>query len=235
MSTKPRVEVIIPALNEEGSIRRVVFGMLEFGADGVVVADNGSTDGTARAAADAGAAVVHEAERGYGRACLAGVSALQDADIVVFADGDACDDPSDLPRLLEPILSNHADLVIGSRMCGGAEQGALPLHSRFGNGLAAVMMRLLFGQRITDMGPFRAIRRTTLESLRMSEPNFGWNVEMQAKAALGGWRVVETPVRYRTRTSGKSKITGSLRKSLEAGAVIIGTILKYRLRRPAQG
>lgn len=222
------IEVIIPALNEAGAIGRVVRGMLSHGATRVIVADNGSTDETARFAAEAGATVVHEPIRGYGRACLAGFTSLQYDGIVVIADGDACDDPRDLPRLLAPIREGVADMVLGSRLAGFAEAGALPLHSLFGNWLAVQGMRLCFGQRVTDMGPFRAIRREALRQLHMAEPNFGWNVEMQAKAALARLRVIEIPVRYRKRSTGTSKITGSMRKSIEAGVIIIGAILKYR-------
>ena len=150
--------------------------------------------------------------------------------IVVIADGDGCDDPADLPRLLAPIRAAVADLVLGSRMIGCAEAGALPLHSRWGNWLAVQGMRVCFGQRVTDMGPFRAIRREALLRLHMAEPNFGWNVEMQAKAALAGLRVVEIPVAYRKRTTGTSKITGSLYQSIAAGGVILGSIVKYRLQ-----
>ena len=225
----PVIEVIIPALDEEGSIGRVVRGFYNRGVARVIVADNGSSDATSDAATDAGAFVAWEPTRGYGRACLAGMAALSSADIVVFADGDGCDDPDDLHHITRPIAEGAADLCIGSRMSGISEAGALPAHSRFGNRLAAMLMRLLFGQRVTDMGPFRAIRRDVLESFGMSEPNFGWNVEMQAKAALGGWRVAEVPVRYRLRMSGRSKITGNLRKSLKAGYVIISTILRIRL------
>jgi len=229
MSEPPGIEVIIPALNEEGSIAAVIHGLLAQGATRVIVADNGSTDQTASLAKQAGATVVFEPCRGYGRACQAGLAALRDAEIVVFADADGCDDPGDLPRLLAPLRAQQADLCIGSRRAGTPAPGALPLHSRFGNGLAALGMRVCFGQHVTDMGPFRAIRRDALARLHLSEPNFGWNVEMQAKAALAGLRVVEIPVSYRQRVSGQSKITGNLQKSLQAGAVILGSILKYRL------
>ena len=229
MTRQPCVAVIIPALNEEGSIGAVIAGLLANGAARVIVADNGSTDRTASLAMQAGATVVLEPCRGYGRACLAGMTALRDADIVVFADADGCDDPQDLPRLLMPLLAHQADFCLGSRRTGTHESGALPIHSRFGNWLAALGMRICFGQRVTDMGPFRAIRRQALERFKMAEPHFGWNVEMQAKAALAGLSVVEIPVSYRKRVSGESKITGNPLKSAQAGAVILGSILKYRL------
>ncbi len=225
-----RVCVVIPALNEDGSIGSVVTGMLAGGASEVIVVDNGSTDNTAMVAAGAGARVVREDRGGYGRACLAGIAAADCADVIVIADGDGCDDPEDLPRILEPVTTGQAQMCLGSRMTGEAEPGAIPFHSRFGNWLGAMCLRVLFHQNVTDMGPFRAIRADALESMRMSEPNFGWNVEMQTKAALAGMRIIEVPVRYRKRRTGKSKITGSLAKSLEAGVVIIGTILRAWLR-----
>lgn len=224
-----RVSVIIPALNEQDAIGDVVSGMLANGADEAIVVDNGSTDSTADNGRAAGARVVVEKHRGYGRACLAGIGALRDAEIVVFADGDGCDDPTDLPAILAPIVRGEADLSLGSRMSGESEKGAIPFHSRFGNRLASTCMRLLFGQKVTDLGPFRAIRFEALMSLRMTDPNFGWTVEMQAKAALASLRVAETPVRYRCRRTGKSKITGNLTKSVEAGVVILGTIVKIRV------
>lgn len=226
----PQIAVIVPALNESGSIGAVVRGMIEHGASRVIVVDNGSTDDTSAVARTAGAEVVSEPRRGYGRACMAGIDVLGNADIVVFADGDGADDPRDLPGLLAPVLSGDAALCIGSRTRGDSEKGALPPHSVFGNRLGAFLIRILFGQKVTDMGPFRAITRPALDSLRMSDPNFGWNVEMQAKAALLGLDVAEIPVRYRRRRTGQSKITGDPRKSLQAGAVIIGTIVRIRLR-----
>ena len=224
-----RVSVIIPALNEQDAIGDVVSGMLANGADEVIVVDNGSTDSTADNARAAGGRVVVEKHRGYGRACLAGMGALRDAEIVVFADGDGCDDPADMPAILAPIIRGEADLSLGSRMSGESEKGAIPFQSRFGNCLASTCMRLLFGQKVTDLGPFRAIRSDALMSLGMSDPNFGWTVEMQARAALARLRVAETPVHYRCRRTGRSKITGNLTRSLEAGAVILVTILKIRI------
>ena len=232
------VNVVIPALNEEHSISSVIEGMLANGGTKVVVVDNGSDDDTARIARQAGAVVVSEPRRGYGWACQAGIAASQDADVIVFADGDACDDPRDLQLLVAPILNDEADFVIGSRMSGDAEPGALPLHSRLGNWLAARCLRLFYGQQVTDMGPFRAIRSDALTAMKMSAPNFGWTVEMQAKAALMGLRVTEVPVRYWKRKTGKSKITGSVTKSAEAGAVILWTIFSIWVReklRPRQG
>jgi len=224
-----QVVAIVPALNEEGAIADVVRGLLRNGASRVIVGDNRSADNTARRARDAGATVVHEPRRGYGLACLAGMAALDDARIVVFADGDGCDDPRDLPALVEPILNDRADLCLGSRMSGSADKGAVPLRSRFGNWLAAWLLRALFGQTVTDLGPLRAIRRDALDSLAMSHPHLGWTAEMQAKAALLNLRVVEIPVRYRRRATGQSKITGRLFASIKAGVVILSTIVRIRV------
>jgi glycosyltransferase involved in cell wall biosynthesis len=224
-----RVTAIIPALNEEGSIGAVVSGLLQYGADEVVVVDNGSTDSTAGAAYEAGARVVTEDRRGYGSACLAGIKAIEETDIVVFADGDGCDDPADLPSLLQALKDGTADMVIGSRNRGLAEPGALPPHSRFGNWLASLLLRLLYGQRVTDLGPFRAVKFQALRSLGMKDTGYGWTVEMQAKAALLGLTVAEVPVHYRKRAAGKSKITGNLRASAIAGCVILRTLFSIRV------
>jgi glycosyltransferase involved in cell wall biosynthesis len=223
------VEAIVPALNEEGAIANVVRGLLAEGVARVIVVDNGSSDDTAREAERAGASVVHESRRGYGRACQAGMAALGNAQIVVFADGDGCDDPRDLASLIAPIIRGDAEMCLGSRMTGQADVGAVPWHSRFGNWLCSGLLRVLFHQKVTDLGPFRAIRRDALDSLGMSHPHLGWTAEMQAKAALLNLRVAEAPVRYRRRASGRSKITGSMMASIRAGAVIIGTICRLRI------
>jgi len=224
------VSVIIPALNEEEALGQVLAALPRPPVTQVIVADNGSTDATATVAAQAGAEVVQEDRRGYGWACLAGMAQLTDPDVVVFLDGDNSDYPEELPLLLAPILEGRADVVIGSRMLGQREPGALPPHSRFGNWLAGAMIRVLFGVRTTDLGPFRALRWETLQALQMEDKTYGWTAEMQAKAARDGWRMVEVPVRYRKRI-GRSKITGSLVASVKAGAKIITTILKYGLSR----
>jgi glycosyltransferase involved in cell wall biosynthesis len=224
------ITAIIPALDEEHSIGNVVSGLLGNGADDVVVVDNGSTDSTPDAARAAGARVVYEARRGYGSACLAGIAALEETDIVVFADGDGCDDPCDLPSLVSPIERGEADMVIGSRLTGRADVGALPIHSRVGNRIAGIMLRLIYGQRATDLGPFRAIRFASLLALEMSDTGFGWTAEMQAKAALAGLRVLEVPVHYRKRSAGKSKITGNIKASILAGWIIIKTLVLTRIR-----
>lgn len=194
----------------------------------VVVVDNASTDATAAVARAAGAEVVREPRAGYGSACQAGLRHLAERPprIVVILDADHSDYPEELPLLLAPILGDDADLVCGSRVeLAGA--GVLPPQVRWGNGLATFLIRVLFGHRYTDMGPFRAIRWSSLERLRMTDPAYGWNAEMQVKALLCGLRVREVPVRYRPRT-GTSKISGTLRGTLGAGRGIVLTILKLR-------
>jgi len=193
----------------------------------IIVVDNGSSDRTAEVARARGAEVVYVATPGYGRACLAGIAqAGTDTDVIVILDADYSDYAADLPLLLEPIEAGGVDLVIGSRVLGGAEPGSLPWNQRFGNRLACRLMLLLYGARFTDMGPFRAIRSDALEKLGMRDPTYGWNVEMQAKAVIAGLRIREVPVRYRRRI-GKSKISGTVRGTIRAGSRIIGTILMY--------
>jgi glycosyltransferase involved in cell wall biosynthesis len=193
----------------------------------VIVVDNGSTDRTAEVARAHGAEVVREDRPGYGAACLAGIARTDGTiDMVVILDADHSDYPADLPALLAPLAAGDADFVIGSRVLGGAEPGALPWNQRFGNGLACRLMHILYGVRFTDMGPFRAIRRDALLALGMRDPTFGWNVEMQARALIAGLKIREVPVRYRRRI-GESKISGTVRGTVRAGIKIIGTILVY--------
>lgn len=225
-----KVSAIVPVLNEELTIASVVLGLRGHGVDEVVVVDNGSTDGSVHEADLAGARVVSENRRGYGSACLAGLESVDGADVIVFADGDGCDDPEDLPSLLEPIEKGLADMVIGSRLAGRLDPGALPVHSRVGNRVASVLLRVIYGQRASDLGPFRAIRSDSLAAMQMEDTSFGWTVEMQAKAAMMRFRVVEVPVHYRKRTAGKSKITGNIRASMMAGWIIIKTLILTRIR-----
>jgi glycosyltransferase involved in cell wall biosynthesis len=193
----------------------------------VIVVDNGSSDQTAKVAAARGAVTLREERRGYGAACLTGILHTgDDTDVIVILDADHSDYPEDLPDILRPIVEDRADFVIGSRTLGRAEKGALPWNQRWGNALAVTLMRLLYGVRFTDMGPFRAVRRGHLLAYGMTDPTFGWNVEMQVKALMAGSRIVEVPVRYRPRI-GKSKITGTVRGTVLAGTKIIMTIFKY--------
>ena len=222
-----RVSVVIPARNEEASIGLVLDEIPRELVDHIIVVDNGSRDRTAEIARARGATVVHVTEPGYGRACLAGIArAGDDTDIIVVLDADHSDYPEDLGVVLAPIAAGDADFVIGSRVLGGAEPGALPWNQRFGNRLACGLMLLLYGVRFTDMGPFRAIRSESLARLAMQDPTYGWNVEMQAKAIIAGLRTREVPVRYRRRI-GKSKISGTVRGTIRAGTRIISTILMY--------
>ena len=214
--------VIIPALNEERAIAKVV-GSVRPLVDEVIVVDNGSEDQTIKKAQAAGATVVLEPVRGYGRACLAGVANAEDADILVFMDGDSADDPSDLNSILAPIEKGEADLVIGSRLSGDVEAGALTIPQRFGNALACFLMFVLWGGRFTDLGPFRAISKDAYDKLSMSAPTFGWTVEMQVRALKKRLPYLEVPVRYRRRI-GVSKISGTVTGVVMAGAYILGTI-----------
>ncbi len=225
--TNPKVTAVIPALNEAASIGRVIADLPRPPVTAVVVADNGSTDDTAAVARSVGARVVREEERGYGAACLRALADIgAETDIVLFLDGDYSDFPEDSRDLLEPILTGRADLVIGSRVLGAREAGALTPQQRFGNALATWLIRVLWKHRYTDLGPFRAIRREALERLAMRDRNYGWTIEMQIKAVRAGLRIVEVPVRYRKRI-GQSKISGTLRGSFNAGRIILGTIARF--------
>ncbi len=224
----PRISVIIPAFNEQEGIVSVLGDIPKGLVSEVIVVDNGSTDRTAQVAEEAGARVVREARRGYGFACLAGIASADRPDLFVFLDGDYSDHPDEMPLLLAPILRGEADLVIGSRMLGRRERGALLPQARFGNWLATRLIRLLFGVRFTDLGPFRVVTRGALERMGMRDTTFGWTVEMQVKAARLGLRAVEVPVRYRRRV-GVSKITGTVSGTVRAGYKILYTIFRYWL------
>ncbi len=225
------VDVIIPALNEEGSISRVLADIPREVVREVVVCDNGSTDNTARRARAGGATVVEAPRRGYGSACLQGIAYLkglprgEPPDIVVFMDADYSDHPDELPAVIDPIRRGESDLVIGSRAIGERESGSMTVPQRFGNGLATTLIRLLYGYRFTDLGPFRAIRWDKLLELQMEDPDYGWTVEMQVKAARQGLRCTEVPVRYRRRI-GDSKVSGTVRGTFMAGYKILWTIFK---------
>jgi glycosyltransferase involved in cell wall biosynthesis len=222
------VRVIIPALNEEESIAEVVRECLATGLPNeVIVVDNGSSDRTAERAREAGARVVAEPKPGYGRACMAGVRALApQCDAVVFLDGDGSDCPEFMNQLVDPIVAGKYDFVIGSRTRGHREPGSMNLQQILSGRVAGLILRLLYGVRYTDMCPFRAIRRDALDRLRMREPTYGWNVEMQMRAARVGLRILEVPVNHRCRSGGQSKVSGTLRGTFVAGTRIIATLLR---------
>lgn len=222
MKDNHKIAVIIPAMNEEASVGKVIDEIPAW-VDDIVVVDNGSVDRTAEVARSHGARTLHEPERGYGIACLTGIASLRDTDIVVFLDGDYSDYPEEMEMLAAPIIQNQADMVIGSRALGEKEEGALSPQQIFGNWLACRLIRLFWGVRYSDLGPFRAIRFSTLQSLNMRDRNYGWTVEMQIKAAQWGVRSLETPVRYRRRI-GKSKVSGTVRGVIGAGTKILFTI-----------
>jgi glycosyltransferase involved in cell wall biosynthesis len=224
------VSVIIPALNEEEPIAGVVRECLATGLpNDVIVVDNESTDHTAKRAREAGARVV-AAPRGYGRACAAGVRALsQECDIVVFLDGDGSDVPAFMNQLIDPIDRGIHDFVIGSRTRGQREPGSMNFRQILSGRIAGLILQLLYGVRYTDMCPFRAIRRDALAKLDMREKTYGWNLEMQMKAARSGLRILEIPVNHRRRAGGESKVSGTLRGTFVAGARIVATLVRVAL------
>jgi len=230
------IAFIIPALNEEAALEPMLDGLraaLDAAACAdadIVVVDNCSRDATADVARRHGARVVSEPRRGYGQACLSGIAALsRAAEIIVFLDADGSDDPEDLLRLLAPARDGAADPALGSRIAAAKSSGAFTPQQAFGNWLATGLMRLLFGARYIDLGPFRVIRREALERLQMKDTNYGWTIEMQIKAHRTGLRVLELPVNYRKRIAGESKIAGNLVGTLRAGWKILWTIAKHGL------
>ncbi len=226
-----RVTLIIPALNEEKSIASVLNSIPENMVGEIIVVDNGSTDKTATIARICGAKIVSQPEKGYGAACLKGISeVVSDCEIIAFVDADFSDFPEDLGQILQPILDQKADFVIGTRTVIRDSLEALTLQQRYGNRLATLLIKLIFGQTYTDLGPFRAITREALDKLKMTDRNYGWTVEMQIKAARQKLRIAEVPVRYRIRI-GRSKISGTVKGTVLAGAKIIYTIFKYAIKK----
>ena len=224
-----RVSVVIPTHNEAQAIGRVLADLPSGVVTEVLVVDSNSTDGTVEIAKTMGARVLNEPRRGYGRACLTGIAAANAPDVVVFLDGDYSDRPDELPLLLAPIIEGVADITLGSRLAKPNVRGALPWHSVFGNWVAAALIRVLYRQRISDLGPFRAVRADVLQRLALEETTYGWAVEMILKGALAGFRIVEVPVSYYPRT-GKSKISGTLKGTVGAAWFIFSRIVLYHFR-----
>jgi glycosyltransferase involved in cell wall biosynthesis len=229
LNTPPIVDVIIPAFNEEKSIAKVI-GDIPSLVRHVVVANNNSTDRTAEVALAAGAKVVFEPQKGYGKACLTAMDWIKQQgvqpDILVFLDGDYSDYPQELEELIAPIAAGKADLVLGSRAMGEREAGSMTIPQVFGNALATTLMRWMYGAKFSDLGPFRAIQWGKLIALGMVDQNFGWTIEMQIKAHQAGLNYLELPVRYRKRI-GVSKVSGTVKGVIGAGYKIIFTIFKY--------
>lgn len=224
-----KIAAVIPAFNEELSIGKVVSAIPKEIVQRVVVVNNRSTDGTVRIAKDAGAIVLTEDRKGYGWACLKGIEYLKQdpPDILVFLDGDFSDYPEEIPVVIEPILSKNMDMVIGSRVMGKREKGSLTPQQVFGNWLATRMIRIFYGAKFTDLGPFRAIRFNSLLALEMSDKTYGWTIEMQIKAAKQKMRFCEVPVNYKKRI-GVSKVSGTVKGTILAGIKIIFAVFKYR-------
>ena len=221
-----KISVVIPAYNEEKAIGQVVRGVPDNSVHEIIVVDNGSTDDTADQAALAGARVVRETRSGYGSACLAGAKAAGDADIIVFLDGDRSDNPAQLKEIADPVINDQADLVIGSRIKGILDPGAMPLHGRMGNRLIVSLLRMLYGIKITDIGSFRAIKAQSLFDLNMEQMTYGWPVEMVVKSARRGLRIQSVPIHYRKRI-GESKVTGTLKGTVLATYYMFFVPLKY--------
>ena len=224
------VKVIIPAFNEENGVGQVIAEIPRHLVNEIIVVNNASTDNTVQVAKAAGVTVLHEPTPGYGRACLKGINYLKHADskpdIVVFLDADHSDYPEEMEQLITPIMNQQSDLVIGSRALGNKEPGSMTPQQLVGNWLATRLLRLLYGVKFTDLGPFRAVAYPRLIELDMQDKTFGWTVEMQLKAAKKGFRCVEVPVRYRKRI-GFSKISGTVKGTVMAGYIILYTIFRY--------
>lgn len=227
---RPVIKVIIPAFNEQNAVGQVVRDLPQNLVDEVVVVNNASTDQTAQQAAAAGATVVDEPRKGYGSACLAGMTYIRqqsrEPDILVFIDADYSDYPQELPKVVQPIINDGVDLVIGSRALGTRERGSMTVPQVFGNWLATSLLKIFYGVKFTDLGPFRAIKYKSLLALAMEDTNYGWTVEMQLKAAKQGMQCVEVPVNYRQRI-GFSKVSGTVKGTFMAGYKILWTIFKY--------
>jgi len=225
------VALVIPVIDESLTIGEVVRAVPSGLVDAVIVVDGGSRDDTVARAREAGANVLVEPRAGYGAACLAGARAAPAAcGVIAFIDGDGSDDPADLLRIVAPVLSGEQDFVIGSRTRGEREPGSMGSHQALAGLLAGWMIRLLYGVRYTDMGPLRAIRRDALEALGMRERTYGWNLEMQMRAARAGLRILEVPVRHRNRAGGVSKVAGSLKGTLRASWQLATTLARVALQ-----
>jgi glycosyltransferase involved in cell wall biosynthesis len=231
---RPRIGLVIPTLNEEAPIAQVLRAVPRDLVDDIIVADSGSTDRTVERARTVGARVVVEKRRGYGRACAAGVAAARDCEVIVFLDGDGSDQPELIPMMVEPILSNAYDFVIGSRTRGEREPGSMNVHQVVAGYVAGRLTRLLYGVAYTDMCAFRAIRREALDRLGMREMTYGWNLEMQMRAARAGLRILEVPVAHRRRIGGESKVSGTVLGTLKASARIGLTFARVALERESR-
>lgn len=231
MRTEKKINVVIPAFNEELSIGKVVHAIPKDWIENIIVVNNNSTDKTQEVAALAGATVLLEKRKGYGYACLTGIEEAKKnkADIIVFLDGDFSDYPEEIPQVIEPILEQGMDMVIGSRATGKREKGSMTPQQVFGNWLATRLMKIFYGANFTDLGPFRAIKMDALEKLQMADKTYGWTIEMQIKAAKHKMNFCEVPVQYKKRI-GVSKVSGTVKGTVLAGIKIIFAVFKYKFR-----